>query len=131
MALPGVNPFPHLAAGLVDDPFPDGQDQAGLFGDGNELVRADQTARGVVPAQHAARTGRAPAPGASHVAVRSVRARPRSWTARSSCSRCPPGAWRGTWRRRRWSAGYGCLRHRSGRSRCPRWTSPAPRARRP
>ncbi|KAG1079334.1 hypothetical protein G6F40_016349 [Rhizopus arrhizus] len=51
MALPGVNPFPHLAAGLVDDPFPDGQDQAGLFGDGNELVRADQTARGVVPAQ--------------------------------------------------------------------------------
>ena len=51
VALARVDPFAHLAAGFVDDPVADRQDQAGLFRRGNEQVRADQAARGVVPAQ--------------------------------------------------------------------------------
>ena len=38
VALSSVDPLAHLAAGFVDDPFADRQDQSGLFRSGDELV---------------------------------------------------------------------------------------------
>ena len=40
-----------LAAGLAQHPAPDRDDQARLLGERDELVRADQAALGVLPAQ--------------------------------------------------------------------------------
>ena len=44
-------PSDELAAGFFEDPGADGHDEAGLFGQGDELVGADQAPVGVLPAQ--------------------------------------------------------------------------------
>ncbi len=40
-----------LFAGLKENPFADGDDEAGLFGEGNECVWTDEAELGAVPAK--------------------------------------------------------------------------------
>ena len=43
-------PLLHLAAGFKQHPAPDGDDAAGLFGDGDEFIGRDQSALRMLPA---------------------------------------------------------------------------------
>ena len=52
-----IAPLAELLARREQHPFPQRQDEAGVFGDGDEVTRLDHAALGIVPADQRFRAG--------------------------------------------------------------------------
>ncbi len=130
---PFLLPSGGLGAGLRQHPFPEGDDQPRLFGQGNEGSRRHEALAGMLPAhqgfgaQYAAgfqvhlglemekELFFAPVPGAGRLPVRGPPESERSSRESRSAGYRPPPLWPGTWRCRRCGAGFRRLRRPVGR----------------